>query len=363
MSSATYSQIKEKFPHLFPQDGFILDFDIIESHSNNWEKIRQLEYWISILLDRLEKLPLDKTAVRYDHYVEDIADLWFAERKHPVTEFDRLHFKMAFISQTAMYWNDEPMGRNSVPDLIKADLPQDKTLYEKIYDNVRLIWADPDFWELHHQSDDILETLEKIKGYIAKRYGMEFSFPPVVWQQMVVKPYHRNYFVNLMTLFPRDYFLLGSPHASKAGVPESERLENNPYMDILQTHLEKPKLDLRGYLAACALPKYALEDLVDLGKELIKNATWCLKTENQYVEQESTNPQKRPLSWDRAMEREKLVELIKSDPTLATKPSRLAHAHFGISDPKEHKSAQQAIRLFKYREYFDSKNKYKGWDI
>jgi hypothetical protein len=246
---------------------------------------------------------------------------------------------------------------------MKSDLPEESTLCEKLFENIRLIWADPDFWQLHHQSDDIGETQGKIIEYLADQYDMHFPVPYVVWQQMVVKPHHRNFFVDWMSMMPRDYFLLGSPYSHQKRISEADRLKKHPYMDILEAHLKVPKLDLRGYLAAKSLSEEALWDLRDLGAQLAKNAKWCLRTGNKILRQEAKKLRKRPQSIERALKREKMVGLLRGDPSLAEKPSKLAHAHFGISEPGEHTQATEAIRLFKHREYFDSKNKYKGWSI
>ena len=340
-------------------DKLIVDFDSVEPYSNFWEKERQLEYWIGDIIDSAEELQISEESLDHIPQLRDLVDLkiksWDDMFGDPDSNrnFTRLNLARTIGVQMNYDWDDDLPSRQN----------EESALHEKLYENIRLIWADPNFWQLHHQSDDIGETQGKIIDYLADKYDMHFPFPYVVWQQMVVKPHHRQYFVCWMCMMPRDYFLLGSPYSHQKRISEADRLKKHPYMDILEAHLKVPRLDLRGYLAAKSLPEDALKDLRDLGDQLAKNAKWCLRTDNKIVLQKAKKVRKRPKSIQRALEREKMVGLLRGDPSLAEKPSKLAHAHFGISDPGEHKQANEAIQLFKHREYFDSKNKYKGWSI
>ena len=340
-------------------DKLIVDFDLVEPYSNFWEKERQLEYWIGDIIDSAEELQISEESLDHIPQLRDLVDLIIKSRDDMFGDpdsnrnFTRLNLARTIGAQMKYDWDDDLPSRQN----------EESTLHEKLYENIRLIWADPNFWQLHHQSDDIGETQGKIIDYLADKYGMHFPFPYVVWQQMVVKPHHRQYFVGWMCMMPRDYFLLGSPYSHQKRISEADRLKKHPYKDILEAHLKVPKLDLRGYLAAKSLPEDALKDLRYLGNQLAKNAKWCLETDNKIVLQQAKKVRKRPKSLQRALKREKMVGLLRGNPSLAEKTSKLAHAHFGISEPGEHTQATEAILLFKHREYFDSKNKYKGWSI
>ena len=345
-------------------DKLIVDFDLVEPYSNFWEKERQLEYWIGDIIDSAEELQISEESLDHAPLLRDLVDLIIKSRDDMFSsdmfytpdrnpQFTRHNLAMTIGAQMKYDWDDDLPSRQN----------EESTLHEKLYENIRLIWADPNFWQLHHQSDDIGETQGKIIDYLADKYDMHFPFPYVVWQQMVVKPHHRQYFVGWMCMMPRDYFLLGSPYSHQKRISEADRLKNHPYMDILEAHLKVPRLDLRGYLAAKSLPVEALKDLKDIGVQLANNAKWCLRTGNKIVLQKAKKVRHRPKSIQRVLEREKMVGLLRDDPSLAEKRSKLAHAHFGISNPGEHEQADEAIQLFKHREYFDSKNKYKGWSI
>jgi len=352
----------------------IVDFDLVEPYSNFWEKERQLEYWIGDIIDSAEELQISEESLDHIPQLRDLVDLIIKSRDDMFSSdmfytpdrnpnFTRLNLAMTIGAQMQYDWDHDLPSRQNYTESMRSYLPEESTLHEKLYENIRLIWADPNFWQLHHQSDDIGETQGKIIDYLADKYDVHFPFPYVVWQQMVVKPHHRQYFVGWMCMMPRDYFLLGSPYSHQKRISEADRLKKHPYMDILETHLKVPRLDLRGYLAAKSLPEDALKDLRDLGNQLAKNAKWCLSTDNKIVLQKAKKVRKRPKILQLALEREKMVGLLRGDPSLEEKSSKLAHAHFGISESGEHKQATEAIRLFKHREYFNSKNKYKGWSI
>jgi hypothetical protein len=114
--------------------------------------------------------------------------------------------------------------------------------------------------------------------------------------------------------------------------------------------------DLKGYLAAQSLPEYALKDLRDLGKKLNVDAKWCINKNNEYVASEAKNIHRRLPSWERAVEREKMVTLLKSKPELTKQVAALAQTHFGIAEPKEYMYASEAIKLFLNRESFCPQN-------
>ncbi|MDC0309563.1 hypothetical protein OAL72_02325 [bacterium] len=354
-------------------DKLIMDFDLVEPYSNGWEEARQLEYWIGRIIDNAEELQISEESLDHIPLLRDLVDLIIKSRDDMFSSdmfytpdrkpnFTRLNLAMTIGAQMQYDWGDRLPSRKHYTESMRSYLPDESTLSEKLYENIRLIWADPDFWQLHHQSDDIEETIDKINEYLADGYGMHFPFPYVVWQQMVVKPHHRQYYVCWMCMMPRDYFLLGSPYSHQKRISEADRLKKHPYMDILETYLKVPRLDLGGYLAAKSLPEDALKDLRDLGNQLAENARLCLSTDNKIMLQKA-KLLKRPKKLQLALEREKMVGLLRGDPSLAEKRSKLAHAHFGISESGEHQKAEEAILLFKHREYFDSKNKYKGWSI
>ena len=159
-----------------------------------------------------------------------------------------------------------------------------------------------------------------------------------------------------------NYFQKESTYAAKSGISESTRLDSAPYREIIEHYLCNPNRDLKGYLAARNLPVPVLEDLRELGKQLNENSRWCLKTGNQYVAATAKNIHQRQPTWERAVERERMVLLIKKDPELASKPAKLARALRAQAEEKELQHAREAINLYQKREYFDSSKKYKGWD-
>ena len=231
-------------------DKLIVDFDLVEPYSNFWEKERQLEYWIGDIIDSAEELQISEESLDHAPLLRDMVDLkiksWgYIPDRNP--HFTRLHLAMTIVAQMKYDWGDRLPSRKHYTESMRSNLPEESTLSEKLFENIRLIWADPNFWQLHHQSDDITETQGKIIEYLADQYGMHFPFTYVVWQQMVVKPHHRNFFVDWMSMMPRDYFLLGSPYSHQKRVSEADRLKKHPYKDILEAHLKVPKLDLNLY--------------------------------------------------------------------------------------------------------------------
>ena len=94
---------------------------------------------------------------------------------------------------------------------------------------------------------------------------MMFDFPYSVWQQMVIKPIHRNFLCLLMTVFPRQYF------QTNKNADDKEQL-----LKVVGEHLDSPRLDLSGYLASEQLTKIQLHKLRNLANHIKRSVKWCL---------------------------------------------------------------------------------------
>lgn len=360
----TYKEFRDRIVNRLKSGEFIEDFSNYEPSSNKWEQYRQLKYWINGVEEQAEKNFREELLSLHemDDMIKRMIELLVEESSITFTPF--MKYRMQFVLLANAFGNEpdfDRTSRNSMPAAVKKLLPKDFSLHERFMENMKTIWADPRFWSIHHEVDDIPKGVELVTRYIEQHYGMEIRFPAVVWQQMVRKPFHRYYLWSLMCTMASCYFLLGSPYAKEAGIAESNRLDSAPYKQVLENYLKYPKSDLKGYLAAQGLPLYALKDLRDLGKQLNDNANWCLKTDNKYVAATARNIHRRQPTWYRAMKREKMVLLLKQQTNLAEKPAALARAHFGNAKDVELTQAMEAIDLFQKREYFDSENKYKGW--
>jgi hypothetical protein len=346
---------------LIESESFIWNFSDFSPSSNKWEQWRQLEYWIH----RVENNAKERFQAEFERVMDDQIRL-IVEVMSQNTEITPFKKHLLYFSLLANVFGEEPdfelPNRGNLPESVQELLPQEQTLHERFMQNMETLWADPRFWEIHHEASDNLDGIEKTYGYIKKHYGMDIQFPPVVWQQMLTKPRHKHYLLSLMCSMAGNYFQKESVYAAKSGIFEATRLDSAPYMEIIEHYLCNPSRDLKGYLAARNLPVPVLKILKELGKELNENARWCLKTGNQYVAEAAKNLHQRQPTWKRAMTRERMILLIKKDPELASKPSRVARSFFGMAEERELQLAREAINLHEKRECFDSQNKYKGWD-
>jgi len=353
--------LADRFFELIESDRFIWKFSDYRPSSNKWDEWRQLEYWIHLLEKEVEERFHPELERNMYEQFRSIVNIM--TKNTQVTPFKKYLLYFCLLANVS---GEEPgfesPNRGNLSESVQELLPQEQTLHERFIQNMDTLWADPRFWEIHHEAKDILDGIEKTHGYIKKHYGMDIQFPPVVWQQMVTRPRHRHYLMSLMCTTAGNYFQKESTYAAKSGISEATRLDSAPYREIIEHYLCNPNRDLKGYLAARNLPVPVLEDLRELGKQLNENSRWCLKTGNQYVAETAKNIHQRQPTWERAMERERMVLLIREKPVLASKPAKLARAFRGQAEEKELQQASEAINLYQKRECFDSQNKYKGWD-
>ena len=84
-------------------DKLIVDFDLVEPYSNFWEKERQLEYWISDILDNAEELQLSEESLDHIPLLRDMVDLKIKSwgdipDRNP--QFTRVNLAIAISAQT-----------------------------------------------------------------------------------------------------------------------------------------------------------------------------------------------------------------------------------------------------------------------
>ena len=356
-----FKDFKDRVIQLIESGSFIRDFSDFSPSSHKWDEWRQLGYWIHLVENNAEESFRAELENKIDVGLKRIVEILTDNTE--TTPFERHLLQFSLLANVFGEEPDfEPTNRGSLPEFVQEWLPPKQTLHERFIQNMDTLWADPRFWEIHHEAKDILDGIEKTRGYIKKHYGMDIQFPPVVWQQMVTRPRHRHYLLSLMCTMAGNYIQKEPFHAAKSGISEATRLDSAPYREIIEHYLCNPNRDLKGYLAAKNLPVPVLEDLRELGKQLNENSRWCLKTGNQYVAETAKNIHQRQPTWERAMERERMVLLIREKPVLASKPAKLARAFRGQAEEKELQQASEAINLYQKRECFDSQNKYKGWD-
>ena len=75
----------------------------------------------------------------------------------------------------------EPPNRGNLPESVQELLPQEQTLHERFKENMNTLWADPRFWEIHHEAKDILDRIEKNQGYIKKSKDRTQALADICW--------------------------------------------------------------------------------------------------------------------------------------------------------------------------------------
>ena len=336
---------------IISSDKYISELDKLSPYKNEHELKCQVEYWSKLLLEKLYKAkdsleellhddPYTKAYIGINKLMED---------EEPLSVFEAYTLQLTVIANSNATWGRRPFDRECVQLKFPEDYPGKAIIYNQCHNNIRLIYADPNFWKLHHLELDDNALEQRVADYLLNHYGMVFDFPYSVWHQMVIKPIHRNFLCLLMTLFPRQYF------QTNKNADDREQL-----LKIVGEHLESPCLDLSGYLASEQLTKTQLKKLRDLATHIKRSVKWCLDNDNKPIIQSQRTLPIRPRDWEKAMKLEQMVNLIYKGKGLADHPSNLAHEFFGQAEPPDRRLARQAQALFKFREYFSLKNYLKG---
>ena len=336
---------------IISSDKYVSELDKLSPYKNEHELKCQVEYWSKLLLEKLYKAKDSlEEQLRDDPYIKAFIGISkLLEGEEALSVFEAYTLQLTVIANSNATWGRRAFDRECIKLQFPEDYPGKAIIYNQCHNNIRLIYADPNFWKLHHLDldDDALE--QKVADYLLNHYGMVFDFPYSVWQQMVVKPIHRNFLCLLMTVFPRQYF------QTNKNADDKEQL-----LKVVGEHLDSPRLDLSGYLASEQLTKIQLHKLRNLANHIKRSVKWCLDNDNKPIIQSQRALPIRPRDWEKSMKLEQMVNLIYKGKGLADHPSNLAHAFFDQAEPPDRKLARQAQALFKFREYFNLKNYLKG---
>ena len=336
---------------IISSDKYISELDELSPYKNEHELKSQVEYWSKLLLEKLYKAKDSLEELLHDDpYTKAYIGISkLMEDEEPMSVFEAYTLQLTVIANSNVTWGKRPFDRECLHLKFPEDYPGKTIIHNQCHNNIRLIYADPNFWKLHHLEIDDNELEKRVSDYLLKHYGMVFGFPYSVWGQMVIKPIHRNFLCLLMTHFPRQYF------QTNKNAEDKEQL-----LEVVAEHLDSPILDLSGYLASKQLTRDQLIKLRDMATHIKRSVKWCLDNDNKPIIQSQRALPIRPRDWEKSVKLEQMVNLIYKGKGLADHPSNLAHKFFGQAEPPDRKLARQAQALFKFREYFSLKNYLKG---
>ena len=354
MEFEEFEQNLETARKIISSDKYIGELDQLSPYKNKRQLKNQIQYWCKLLLDKLyqAKDSLEEL-LQNDPYIKAYIGITkLAENKEPeepLSICEAYEFQLTVLANSNVTWRERLFDQQSLQLRFPEDYPGKTMIHNQCHNNVRLIYADPDFWKIHHQELSTKQIEQQVADYLLKHYGMVFDFPYTIWRQMVINPIHRNFLCLLMTHFPRQYFQTNKNDEDKKQL-----------LEIVAEHLESPNLDLSGYLASEQLSREQLIKLRNMSNQIRSSVKWCLDNDNKPLIQSQRTLPIRPRKWDKAMKLEQMVRLIYDGKGLADHPSNLALQFFGQAEPQERKLARQAQALFRYREYFRIEDYLKG---
>ena len=126
----------------------------------------------------------------------------FSENKkpeEPLSICEAYEFQLTVLANSNVTWREKLFDQQSLQLRFPEDYPGKTMIHNQCHNNVRLIYADPDFWKIHHQELSTKQLEQQVADYLLKHYGMVFDFPSTIWRQMVINPIHRNFLCLLMT--------------------------------------------------------------------------------------------------------------------------------------------------------------------
>ena len=178
-----------------------------------------------------------------------------------------------------------------------------KDVSQRIKELLTILWSDIEFWK--RVSKDEQEFL--LLMYSVKCYGLAVpSVPSKVWVKMAKRRRFRD----------QVFELLATQHwrlitwRRLLGVGEEEKI-----IALFKEHLDTPAFDKRTLITAKGFPPDTLELLAESAQDLATDMKWLIKHPEQNPPVGFRRRRGRPHSVEHAEELEKLVELIKQNPT------------------------------------------------
>jgi len=341
----------ETIRKIISSDKYVSELDELSPYKNERDLKCQVPYWSKLLLEKLFKAKDSlEELLQVDPYISAYIGInKLIEDEEPLSVFEAYTLQLTVIANSNVTWGRRPFDRECLQLKFPEDYPGKTIIHNQCHNNIRLIYADPNFWKLHHLELDDNKLEKRVSEYLLKHYGMVFDFPYSVWAQMVIKPIHRNFLCLLMTHFPRQYF------QTNKNAEDKEQL-----LEAVAEHLDSPILDLSSYLASKQLTRDQLIKLRDMATHIKRSVKWCLDNDNKPIIQSQRALPIRPRDWEKAMKLEQMVNLIYKGKGLVDHPSNLAKKFFDQAEPPDRKLDRQAQALFKYREYFRINDYLKG---
>lgn len=219
-----------------------------------------------------------------------------------------------------------------------------RTEKERLAELMEILWADTTLWKQVANN----APPEAIAGDIRKRYGLLFRpLPPIVWQQMVLRPEKRMRLFQLLDV----QFLHGADKDAlrmlfeKLPPPVAGNLLWEYFFGPAQSHLDR--------LASFKLDRHTLAYLGKSINKLVAEVAWCKRNPGVIPPPLAPHPRHRAQDVKRARDIEQMVTRLLENPALTDSKMGQEYAKKQKSEDygtTGRKLAAQARNLVQWRE-------------
>ena len=171
MEFEEFEQDLETARKIISSDKYIGELDQLSPYKNKRQLKNQIQYWCKLLLDKLyqAKDSLEEL-LQNDPYIKAYIGITkLAKNEEPLSIFEAYKFQLTVLANSNVTWRERPFDQQSLQLRFPEDYPGKTMIHNQCHNNVRLIYADPDFWKIHHQELSPKQIEQQVADYILKQ--------------------------------------------------------------------------------------------------------------------------------------------------------------------------------------------------
>jgi hypothetical protein len=234
------------------------------------------------------------------------------------------------------------------PDYMKDDLPDEESTPERLYRLLRIIWVNPEFWEIVRTGTRNRETFQAMTDYLGSRYLLAIPFGPRVWRKLVNHPMWRDYLFGLMVMSASRFFHFGpaNPQAQEK-ILECEFTVEEMGL-LLDAYIRNPNADQRSTLTGKLIDTESAKTFRLAVGKLQNDLTWVINNPGKVHATRSPTPKHNLPELSHVHCVEEMVGILRDEPALSD--YELAFRQFGSPERKHRARAKQAKLVAQHRE-------------